>query len=342
MRLTPDERRDVAKMYNVSEAARYLRVDGDALRYLIKRRAIAAPAGFFRQRRYYAKSMLESLRRHPEVKRLRRVRYPKPNPKLLIPRANTSTAPAPKKHDESQVVYGDCHKMIPTLPDRSVNLVLTSPPYAEQMKGRYWGVPEAQYPEWCVGWMSLLADKLTDNGSVLIVIRPHLRQGMLSDYVLRCRLALREAGWNECEELIWLKAGPPLGSKTRPRRAWEHILWFAKCRQPYINLTANGKPSSRVGFGIGRCNGKARCTDVVAAATARLSRGRIHPAMFPIRLAEQLIATFTKRGDLVIDPFVGSGTTLLAAKKAGRNYWGCDRAKKYVTLARRRLKKEKE
>ena len=92
-------------------------------------------------------------------------------------------------------------------------MVVTSPPYAQQRAGHYEGISEEDYPDFTVQWMTALAPKMTPDGSVFLVIRPHVRDGVLSDYVLRTRLALREAGWHECEELIWLKPdAPPLGS----------------------------------------------------------------------------------------------------------------------------------
>jgi hypothetical protein len=108
--------------------------------------------------------------------------------------------------------------------------------------------------------MEALRPKMKDDGSVLIVIRPHLRDGVISDYVLRTRLALRDSGWMECEELIWIKPdAPPLGSKLRPRRSWESILWFAKVAQPFNDLKACGKDSDRLGFrGAPRFAGSAR------------------------------------------------------------------------------------
>ena len=70
--------------------------------------------------------------------------------------------------------------------------------------------------------MQQIWDKLADDGSVLIVICPHVKKGVLSDYVLRTRLALREDGWTECEELVWVKPdAPPLGSLHRSRRTAE-------------------------------------------------------------------------------------------------------------------------
>ena len=258
--------------------------------------------------------------------------------------------------DAACVVHGDCMKLIPTLHDGSVNLVLTSPPYAEQRKGLYRGVSEEDYPVWTVEWMEALWDKLADDGSVLIVIRPHIKKGVLSDYVLHTRLALRDDGWTECEELIWLKTdAPPLGSNRRPRRTWESILWFSRNGSPYINLTACGRESSRIGFvgslrfGIGGNSpvksgqrgdvqsGVSRCSDVFVAAIGGNEKGLAHPAMFPESLADLLIRTFSRKGDLVVDPFCGAGSTLVAAKKQGRDYHGFDVSRKYVKMTQERL-----
>lgn len=209
--------------------------------------------------------------------------------------------------------------------------------------------------------MTALVPKMTPDGSVLIVIRPHLRDGVLSDYVLRTRLALREAGWHKCEELIWVKPNaPPLGSKLRPRRAWESVLWFSRCSQPYADLKACGKESDQLGFygsirfaeggvsgktarhpcleSFGSGNGVARITDVIVANVIGIEPGLDHPAMFPLALADQLIRTFSQEGDLVVDNFCGSGQTLLAAKGCGRRYLGIEREEKYVRIALGRLR----
>lgn len=89
------------------------------------------------------------------------------------------------------VVQGDCAEVIPRLPDQSVNLALCSPPYTNQRKGMYPGVSEQDFPAFTVEWMAKLWNKLADDGSVLMVIRPHLRKGVISDDVLKTRLALR-------------------------------------------------------------------------------------------------------------------------------------------------------
>ena len=149
------------------------------------------------------------------------------------------------------VLHGDCLDLIPTLEDGSVSLVVTSPPYAQQRSGHYEGIPEEDYPDFTVQWMTALAPKMTPDGSVFIVIRPHVRDGVLSDYVLKTRLAVREAGWHECEELIWLKPdAPPLGSLKRPRRTWESDPLVQP--KPAAVLRPQGV---RQGVGAGRLRG---------------------------------------------------------------------------------------
>ena len=144
--------------------------------------------------------------------------------------------------DACRVICGDCFKLIPTLADTSIELVLCSTPYAEQRKHHYAGVPETKYPDWCVKWMGLIWDKLAKDGSVLIVIDSHISDGVMADYVLKTQLALREAGWRQHRTQIWLKRDRgPLGHKFWPRHSYEEILWFSKTAKPYCDPLANGK-----------------------------------------------------------------------------------------------------
>ena len=257
--------------------------------------------------------------------------------------------------DAARIRCGDALKLIPELDDDSVSLVLTSPPYAEQRSGQYKGIRESKYPAWAVDWMAALWDKLTEDANVLIVIRPHIKNGSLSDYVLRTRLALRDDGWTECDELIWAKPdAPPLGNNKRPRRTWESVLWFAKTGKSFCDATACGRVTNRIGFagslrfgtGIGKPiktgqmvevgSGVARTPDVFKATISE-NPSIQHPAMFPVSLAEQLILTFSRPSDTVLDPFCGSGTTLCAAKKHGRDFLGFEISRNYVGMAKRRL-----
>lgn len=241
--------------------------------------------------------------------------------------------------ETNKIYYIDCFDGIKQLEDKSVSLVFTSPPYAEQRKSYYGGIPEKDYPQWTAGWMELLKPKLKDDASVCINIRPHIKNGEISDYVLKTRLLLRANGWKECEELIWYKPdSPPMGSVNRPRRAWESILWFSLTGKPYCNPKANGTESSRIGFEQSKFEesnagyvhkgqnkaktGISRCNDVVICGTSKIEKGYNHPAMFPPELPKYCINMLTNKGDLVVDPFIGSGTTGRVAEILARKWVG--------------------
>jgi site-specific DNA-methyltransferase (adenine-specific) len=253
---------------------------------------------------------------------------------------------------------GDCREVAKCLNDDSIQTIITSPPYAEQRKKLYGGIPAENFPGWTCSWMNAFRKKLKNNGSIFIVIRPHIEDGQISDYVLKTRLAVREAGWIECEELIWFKSdAPPLGSTKRPRRAWESILWFSQLKNPFCDLKACGnEQSTRTGgfqgsdrFGQGGDSpiaakqnrilkeGTSRCSDVIRATIATIPRGVKHPAMFPAGVPEFLIKTFSKEGDLILDPFCGSSQTGIAALNNNRNYIGIDNFPEYIEISKNRL-----
>jgi len=245
---------------------------------------------------------------------------------------------------------GDCIEVMKGLPQESVDAVVTSPPYAMQRAKLYGGVPEDEYPSWTVAWMEQVRRILKPHGSVLINIREHIRNGEMSDYVHRTRLALREAGWIECDELIWIKPdAPPVGHPGRPRRSWERILWFAKGNQPWCDPKANGRRSrfigvSPTGDGFRKWlsgssdyrEGIARCRDWVSVPVA-LNDSWGHPAAYPRDLAAWMIRLVTPPGGTVLDPFAGSGTTLIAAVQEGFNVIGIEREPEYCEIIRQRM-----
>ena len=225
----------------------------------------------------------------------------------------------------NRIFSGDCCDVVPRLPPEVIDLVCTSPPYGNQRKNQYGGVSEADYPAWTVQWMTEVHRVLKPTGSVAIVIRAHVRNWEFSDYVLRTRLALREWGWIEPDELIWMKPdGPALGNNVFPRRSWESILWFSKKRKPYCNSKANGRPCDNIGQcgfsakGQGnwvggvkdrRICGIARCRDIVAIPVALNAKGNSHPAQYPAELAEWIVRLLCPEFGVVLDPFMGAGST---------------------------------
>lgn len=254
--------------------------------------------------------------------------------------------------------HGDCIEVMRTFPAESVDAVITSPPYAQQRKATYGGIAEAQYAEWTVAWMSEVERIMKPNGSAIINLRPHIRDGQISDYTLRTRLALREAGWCEVDELIWHKTDAmPTGSPRKPRRSWESLHWFAKHGQPYSDAKANGKPghspgkgrysgtAEKEGWGHGIIGGNvrpswARSADIVSMPKVSRWEKVDHPAPFPWQLAEWCGKLICPPGGTILDPFNGSASTGVAAVRNGWNYIGIDAVEEYIEMSRKRLEGE--
>ena len=257
--------------------------------------------------------------------------------------------------DNITLYHGD----VTDISDVSFTSLVTSPPYAEQHKKFYNGVSEDKYPAWTTDWMSKVKPLISDTGSCLINIRENISKGEISDYVLRTRLAVRESGWKECEELIWIKPdGPPVGNINRPRRSWERILWFSNTGKPNAYPKANGTFSKNISFrkqdvgqslkqwGSGFTDDKepqagfTRCKDYVEISVSNnAKKEHSHPAAYPVPLAEWMLKLVSVEGDTILDPFSGSGTTGIAAVNNGRKYIGIDNSLEYLDMTIERYKK---
>jgi DNA modification methylase len=251
----------------------------------------------------------------------------------------------------NKLFCGDAIQLLQQFPKDCVNFCFTSPPYAEQRNGFYDGINTLDYPSWTLQWFNLVGSLLKPDGSIILNIREHEKNGVQDLYVLKTIILLCESGWKYNGHFIWYKpASPPLGSKKRLRRAFEDLYWFSKVEKPYINPKALGKIGS-TGFtnkrlfemGISCEHSEAkegqvvRSTDVFSVSISKNKKGNPHPAQFPEELASQLIQIFCPPEGLVLDPFVGSGTTAIAAKINGRNYCGIDKQQGFIDYAISRI-----
>jgi len=243
------------------------------------------------------------------------------------------------------VHHGDCLDFLRTLPAGSVDAVVTSPPYAMQRKKMYGGIGECDYPSWTVGWMRECRRVLKERGSVLINIVEHKSGGTLSDYVHRTRLAIRDDGWYEVDELAWIKTNAPPGSWPF-RRSWERVLWFSPHSKPDCDPLdrtrgCSGKTAAKH-FSMkfaGRTDCKGNSTPAHPRRpnwfSCRVGGGTgEHPAAFPLDVAKWMMSPFS---GTILDPFTGSGTTGVACVQTGRKFIGCEIDEKYVEIARRRI-----
>lgn len=257
-----------------------------------------------------------------------------------------------------KIIHGDCLEALKTLPHACLDLVFTSPPYADNRKTTYKGVPIAGYVEWFLPISAELKRVLKPEGSFVLNIKERASNGERQTYVLELILALREQGWLWTEEYIWHKKNCYPGKwPNRFRDAWERCLHFTRRKQfkmfqeavrvPMGNWAAKRlarlsgsdrvRDESHVGSGFGKNVSHwlgreyAYPTNVLHLATECSNRG--HSASFPESLPTWFIKLFTQPGDIVLDPFMGSGTTALACIELNRHYIGIEAATEYCEVA---------
>jgi site-specific DNA-methyltransferase (adenine-specific) len=271
-----------------------------------------------------------------------------------------------KKTSTNIVLYNeDCLTALKDLPDSSVDFIITSPPYARQRKGTYGGVNEKEYVEWFLSISSELFRVLKDDGTFILNIKENVKNGERSTYVLELILALRKQGWLWTEEFIWNKKNSFPGKwNNRFRDGWERLLHFnknrkfnmyqdevkvpigdwAKTRLKNLSDKDKQRDSSQVGSGFGKnvSNWVGKTTvypnNVLTFATE--SSNKNHSAVYPLALPEWFIKLFSKEGDTVLDPFLGSGTTSIAAAKLGRHSIGIEILEEYYETAKNRINKD--
>ena len=261
----------------------------------------------------------------------------------------------------NQFFQGDCEQILKKFPDNSIDLIFTSPPYADQREGTYGGVGPDKYVEWFLPKVEQFRRVLKPTGTFILNIKERAVNGERHTYVIELILRMRERGWLWTEEFIWHKKNSYPGKwPNRFRDNWERLIQFNKQKKFKMNQEAVMVPvgdwakdrlanlseadktrdESKVGSGFGKnvSNWLGRDlvypTNVIHMATECSNRN--HSATFPVGLPVWFIKLFTDPGDFVLDPFVGSGTTALAAIQLGRYYVGIDISEEYIELARER------
>ena len=268
----------------------------------------------------------------------------------------------PSAEQPLAVFEGDAAELLRALPAESVNLVITSPPYADQRRATYGGVHPDDYVDWFMPFADGIQRVLRPDGTFILNIKEKAVRGERHTYVLELILAMRRAGWLWTEEFIWHKKNCYPGKwPNRFRDSWERLLQFNRQRkfQMYqeavmvpvgdwaegrlrkLSDTDRVRDESRVqsGFGKNISNWVGRKlaypTNVLHMATECANRS--HSAAFPETLPDWFIRLFTEPGDLVLDPFAGSGSTLAAAHKLERRAIGLELNPEYCALMRERL-----
>lgn len=266
----------------------------------------------------------------------------------------------------SDLHLGDSREILGHLPDHCVDLIITSPPYADQRKSTYGGIHPDKYVEWFLPISKELLRVLKPSGTFILNIKEKVIDRERSTYVMELILEMRKQGWLWTEEFIWHKKNCYPGKwPNRFRDAWERLLQFnkdkkfnmfqeevmvpmgdwAKSRLKNLSEKDKSRDDSKVGSGFGKnisnwvAREKAYPANVLHLATECSNKS--HSAAFPEELPEWFIKLFTKEGDMVLDPFMGSGTSIIVADKMRRRYIGIELLEKYYRLVDARIKSGK-
>ena len=263
----------------------------------------------------------------------------------------------------ANLILGNCRDELKHLEDNSIDLIITSPPYADSRTQTYGGIKPQDYVSWFLPVTSELLRVLKPSGTFILNIKEKVVNGERHTYVIELILEMKKQGWLWTEELIWHKKNCYPGKwPNRFRDSWERLLQFnknkkfnmyqeevmipmgdwAKTRLKNLSETDKIRDNSRVGSGFGKRvanwldRDKVYPTNVLHMSTE--CNNKNHSAVFPEALPEWFIKLFTKEGDWVLDPFMGSGTAITVAQKMGRNSVGIEILPEYYELAKNKIR----
>ena len=244
------------------------------------------------------------------------------------------------------ILRGDCIEVLKGLPDKSVDMVFADPPYNLQLGGDLlrpdnskvdavdddWDKFDsfAAYDAFTRAWLGECRRVLKDEGSLWVIGSYH--------NIFRLGSAMQDLGFWVLNDIIWRKSNPmPNFKGTRFTNAHETLIWAAKSREQkrytfnYDALKAfNEDTQMRSDWTLALCTGNERLKDE--------NGDKAHPTQKPEALLHRVLLSASRIGDVVLDPFFGTGTTGAAAKRLGRRFIGIERDETYAKLAEKRIK----
>lgn len=266
--------------------------------------------------------------------------------------ARTTAAPAVRKQTSKadlplgQILRGDCVAAMRTIPDASIDLVFADPPYNLQLGGDLNRPDGSQVDAVTDHWDQFDSFKVYDDFTrdwlieAKRILKPDGALWVIGSYhnIYRVGAMLQDLGFWILNDIVWRKSNPmPNFKGTRFTNAHETLLWCSQGEKAKYHFnyramkTLNDELQMRSDWVLPICGGG-----------ERLKEGgtKVHPTQKPEALLYRVLLATTEKGDVVLDPFFGTGTTGAVAKRLGRSWIGCERESVYTEAALKRIEKE--
>ncbi len=243
-----------------------------------------------------------------------------------------------------KIIQGDCLTLFQDIPDNSVDVTFADPPF--NLKKKYNGYKDSlefqDYLKWCEKWISEMVRVTKPTGSILL----HNIPKWLTYYAFYLNKLADFKHW-----IAWDAPTAPMGKTLQPSHYG--ILFYAKDgkQNKFYEIRHPHKRCRKCGYLLKDYGGKkdglhpfGPLVSDVWTEIHRIKHNKYrdeHPCQLPVHLLERLILMTTDQGDIVLDPFMGTGTTAIAAKRLGRNFIGFELDDNYVKIASSKVVKEK-
>ena len=252
-----------------------------------------------------------------------------------------------KDYFKNKIINGDSLEELKKIPDETFDVVFADPPYNLQLKNHLtrpdrskvsavndkWDQFESfqKYDEFSISWLKECKRILKKNGTIWVIGSYH--------NIFRLGKAIQDLGFWILNDVIWNKNNPmPNFRGTRFTNAHETLIWASKNEKSkytfnYQSLKClNDDLQMRSNWNLPICNGSERL---------KKNGKKVHSTQKPESLLHRVLLASSNKGDIILDPFLGSGTSATVAKKLGRNYFGIEKEKNYFKAAEQRIKNTK-
>jgi DNA modification methylase len=261
----------------------------------------------------------------------------------------------------NKIHQGESLELLKKIPDNSVDLVITSPPYSTlKVYIDNPGILADDYVNWFIPYCKEIERVIKPTGSFILNINDKVENGFRHPYVFDLISKLhKETGLKMFERLFWNKM-KGLPNRSRFGDRVEYLFWFAKEKgfkfniddmrteyseksikrmtKPLKKRFARTEGDDNIEYKHWAPNPKGALPTTLVNISSESKRiADSHVAVFPVSLVEYFIKGSTEKGDLVLDPFMGTGTTAVASKKLGRNWMGFELEQDYIEIANKRI-----